>query len=148
MSEALIKKFEHVKKEYVKAFKAKLFDLCRKLGDKLFEIVEQLRAQGLKNTDLGLSPDGEYIIRSFEMVAKNPTSPHTDSILADAKRLCNGYCEERKRYTMIGMEIVEISEDGSLSFPEPTEPESQPDIKPILMPKRNCDIQREMRGEN
>ena len=98
--ECLIKKFAFIKKEYVKAFKAKLFNLCRKLGDQLIEIANQLKEEGLKFSDLGLSNDGEYIYRSISLVAQNPTSEFADNIFTDARRLacenCNGKCEETK----------------------------------------------------
>jgi hypothetical protein len=150
--ECLIQKFERLKNEYLKAFKSKLLGVCRKIGDELFEIAKQLRAEGMTYSDLGLSNDGEYILRSVEMVAQNPASPYADTIFADAKRLkcdkCNDKCAsgEIKR-TMIGVEVYEVNSDGSLSFPEPPpEPEKPPET-PYLLPRRNADIQREA-GEN
>jgi hypothetical protein len=145
--ERLIEKFEHLKNEYKKAFKAKLIDVCRKIGTELFELVEQLRALGLKHTDLGLSPDFEYIVRSFELVAKNPTSTHADAIIADAKRCINGTCTSTERkFTMQGFDIIEIHPDGTRSYPEREPPKKIPE-QPHQLPRRNCDIQREA-GEN
>jgi hypothetical protein len=138
MSECLIKKFERLKTEYLKAFKSKLLDVCRKIGDELFEIVKELRAQGMSYSDLGLSNDGEFIVRSFEMVAKNPTSEYADRILADAKWLkcenCSGKCESTPiMRTMIGFEEYVLNPDGSLSFPPKEEPEPQPNFPQQLI---------------
>jgi len=139
---SLIEKFENLKNQYKIAFKEKLFDLCRKIGDELFEIVEQLRALGMENKDMGLSADGQYIIRSFEMVARDPVSPNADAIFEDAKRCANGVCEGTKRFTMVGMEIVQKNPDGTTQFPDP-EPEENEQPRSKLIPPpmtRNADF--------
>lgn len=140
----LLKKFQHVKEEYVKAFKLKLVEICRKLGDELVEIARELKAQGMQFSDLGLSNDGQYIVRSIDMVAANPTSEFADNIFADAKRLkcenCNGKCEEITLLTMRGFDVYTVDKSGNIGIPEPPPPQPKSPNQPF-MPTRNNQIE-------
>jgi len=147
MKECLMKKFERLKAEYIKTFKAGFLSMCRKIGDELFAIVEELKAEGVSFTDLGLSNDGEYILRSLGMVAKNPMGEHADVIFADAKRvkcgMCSNGCEKtpEKTLTLRGFDVLEINSDGSLSFPEQITEEKAPE-QPLSHVTRNVEFTR------
>lgn len=115
--ETLLNKFKHLKADYVKAFKNGLIDICRKIGDQLIEIATQLRQHGLTFEGLGLSADGEYIVRCIDSARTNPAS-HSEILLNDAERLLNDAIPIQ-RYTMRGFNVFEVSENGTLCFPEP-----------------------------
>lgn len=143
--QCLMRKFEWLKTEYVKAVKSKLLEIARKIGEQMLEVAKQLKAEGYKNDDLGLSNDGEYVVRSIEMVAQNPTSPNADAILADAKRLrcesCGGKCQSTGNlFTIRGFEKFPISLDGQISLPEPEPIQPQPKQSSHL-PTRNTNIE-------
>jgi hypothetical protein len=142
--QTLLQKFKRLKADYTKSFKAGLIGICRKIGDQLMGIAEQLREQGLTFEGLGLSADGQYIVRCIDSARTNP-SDHSETLLNDAERLL----EESipiQHYTMRGFEVFEVDSNGKLSIPEPKPPKKSQQ-QPFRPPLRNCDIQREA-GEN
>lgn len=151
--DCLMQRFKNLKAEYVRAFKLKLHDLCLKLGDQMMSIAERLQQEfNVQYAELGLSDDAKYILRCVSMVAVNPTSKYADTLLGDAQRLkcesCNGTCESTPiMRTMENFVEIIIHPDGTRSFPEP-EPVEIVIEQPYQSPRRNCDIQREMRGES
>ena len=143
--ETLLQKFKQLKADYVKAFKSRLLDSCRKIGDQLSEIAVELRKLGLTNEGLGLSEDGQYILRCINSARTNPAD-YSEVLLNDAERLLDESIPI-KRYTLRGWDSFKVDENGALSLPEKEET-PQPSDNPPRLIRRNCDIQREMAGEN
>ena len=141
--EKLLQRFKQLKADYIRAFKGGFISVCRKIGDQLASIAAELRNLGETFEGLGLSADGEYIVRCIDS-ARNHPSDHTQVFLNDAERLLDEAIPIT-RFTMRGFETFKIADDGTLSMVEPEAAEQPAKIEKYFPPTRNSDIQAKKR---
>jgi hypothetical protein len=135
----LLTNFAKLRYRYVSAWKQKKYDLCKQLKKQLAEISQELRELGVA---VGVMPENlEYLKISLSTCAA--TDPNTVTcLLRDIEGVFEVYEKPvEKPYTLRNFEIFNVEADGSLSIPEPTEPDPPPEI-PDHPATRNCDLKR------
>jgi len=142
---SLIQQWQTIGNRYAEAYKNGLMQLARSLHFKMLEYARRLHELGVP---LGLPPsEARYVQESLKSIMSNPMSAMSRAVIYEIPEiLSRNLAREQKRFTMQNFEIIQINEDGTTQFLDPPPEEPKSDI-PNPLPRRNCDIEREQRGE-